>query len=143
MANSPNTKHFEKFRTGLTVQTPFIRSSVDPGHAHLIIRSTFLVLTMIYTNFCLNEASLEEMPIFLLVFGIEWPEGVECGWVPEWTMRFLQWPSVAQNLDSGTWHTISKLRYISIMFELFYHMLNHTQEERIWSHLNSTCISHI
>ena len=117
----PSTPYSEekKFRTGLTVRSPSVRSSVGPGHDNLMIRSTFIVPTRIYTNFCLNEASLEEMPIFLLGFGIEWLEEVECGWVPEWTMHFLQWPSVVQNLDSGTWHTISKLRFISIMFELF------------------------
>ena len=98
---------------------PTVRSSVDPDHDNLMIRSTFIVLTRIYTNFCLNEASLEEMPIFLLGFGIEWPGELECGWVPEWTMHFLQWPSVVPNLDSGTWHTVSKCRFISIIFELF------------------------
>ena len=74
----------------------------------LMLLSTFKVPMRIYTNFCLNEASLEEMPIFLLAFGIEWPEQIECGWGPEWTMQSLQCPSVVQNLDSGIWLTILK-----------------------------------
>ena len=117
--NSTSSQRTVRPSGGLTVRTPSVWSSVNPGHDNLMIWLTFIVLTRIYTNFCLNEASLEEMPIFLLGFGIEWLEEVECGWVPEWTMHFLQWPNVVRNLDSGTWHTISKLRFISIMFELF------------------------
>ena len=117
--NSRSSQRTVRLSGGLTVRTPSVWSSGDPGHDHSMIRSPSIVPTRIYTNFCLNEASLEEMPIFLLGFGIEWLEEVECGWVPEWTMHFLQWPNVVRNLDSGTWHTISKLRFISIMFELF------------------------
>ena len=112
--NSRSSQRTVRLSGGLTVRTPSVWSSGDPDHDNSMIRSPSIVPTRIYTNFCLNEASLEEMPIFLLGFGIEWLEEVECGWVPEWTMHFLQWPNVVRNLDSGTWHTISKL---SINFE--------------------------
>ena len=117
----PCTNVTIRFHRTLNSKISLFRRATSPntGHDNLMIRSTFIVLTRIYTNFCLNAASLEEMPIFLLGFGIEWLGELECGWVPVWTMHFLQWPSVVPNLDSGTWHTVSKCRFISIMFELF------------------------